>query len=212
MLHQCVSCWSYPPSFLSVFQRGVWFPAAGRQIPWGSSEPGGGRASWGSSFPTHVPSRSPGPWETGLTSEKQEGEEEMFLVDIRGDGGSPALKATLLLYKSPGWGPLTCDMGVPPSWCTVGHRAINLSRVCATACWGFCGHLCGHVLSCLSHTDRPHPPLLSSNSYHKQSPTALPSFPWQQASPPHPEFINPRETEIGVCHALQKDKGDKQVS
>lgn len=159
MLNQCVPFCSYSPPFLSVFQRRVWFPAARRQVPWDSPEPGGGRASWGSAFPTQVPSRSPGPWETGLTAEKQKGEEEMFLVDMRGSGLPTFLPemGDPLPSRSP-CSSANAQAEIPwlVTWqCLrsgrlLGHLVTNLTWVRgATACWGFCGPLCDHLLSCL---------------------------------------------------------------
>lgn len=67
---------------LYVFQCRIWFSAAGRQVPWSSTESGGSGTSGGGISPTKVPSRTPSPWETGLKEENQESEEEMLLVDL----------------------------------------------------------------------------------------------------------------------------------
>lgn len=66
----------------SVFQCRVWLSTAGRQVPWSSAEPGGSGTSRGGTFPTKVPSRTPGPWETRLAAKNQESEEKMLLVDL----------------------------------------------------------------------------------------------------------------------------------
>lgn len=95
---------------LCVFQCRIWLPAAGRQVPWSSTESGGSRASWGGISPTKVPGRALSPWETGLKAENQEGEEEMLLVDLSSWGplplpfprwGTTALRPSLLLSEGP---------------------------------------------------------------------------------------------------------------
>lgn len=154
MLNSYVLTWIYCPSLSCVFQCRIWFSAAGRQVPWSSTESGGSRAGWGAMSPTKVHSRTPCSWETGLKAENQEGEEEMLLVDLSLLGPCPLpspktsrrwgpLPSGLLYFlaKAPDWEPLNLRnrkdsrAGVAAA----GPLTASLTWVSAAVCWGLHG-------------------------------------------------------------------------